>query len=184
MTTGGDHVVDERGRQVQRDVVLMTRKGIGRHIEHGTRKVSDASTPLKIAPERYMSWTVDILDGRALAVIGIHPHAAVKEAWQSDRAREFRRAMSHLEALVLTLREKYGANLDVVVMGDLNYPDVDDDRYWTPGAVFERLGLGSVSRHIDWVAHSKGLRREGVEIVDKDENGQDHPWIEVEFSRR
>lgn len=181
MTTGSPNNIDPRGRQVERDVVLLSRKRF-KNLESGTTKVANASTPLKIAPERHMSWTVDVVDGKPLAIIGIHPHAVVVRAWDSDRAREFRRSMRRLQALVRLLRIRYGDDLDIVILGDLNYPAVDDGRHWTPVALAKRLGLRYVNRGLDWVLYSRGLRREARTIIR--DNGQDHPWIEVEFSRR
>lgn len=178
-TTGLPGNVDDRGRQVEREVVLLTRK-YRNNIESGTFKIADEAAPLKIAPERYLSYSVDNVHGESLAVIALHPHAAVRGAWDTDRAKEFRQSMQALAGLIKHLREKH-PGIDIVVLGDLNYPDVSDDRTWTPGAVFDRLGFKSVVRGIDWVAYSKGLKKVSVRVTR--DNGQDHPWIEVEFSR-
>lgn len=183
MTTGGTRNKDSRGRQVERDVVLMTRR-YRKKIASGTERVANASKPLKIAPERHLSYSIDNVHGRPLAVIAMHPHAAVRNAWDSDRAREYRKSMRRLHRLVVTLRETHGADLDIVIMGDLQYPDLNgDNKVWTPRYLFERLGMSWASKGIDWVAWSSGLRVEDVKVISKDANGQDHPWIEVELSR-
>jgi len=82
------------------------------------------------------------------------------------------------------LRKTYGSGLDIVVLGDLNYPDQKDGRYWAPRQVFTRLGMKWVSRGLDWVAYSKSLKLEDVEFISPSENGQDHPWIEVTLRHR
>jgi hypothetical protein len=130
-----------------------------------------------------MTWTVDNVHGRPLAFIGLHPHAAVKGAWLTRRAAEFRKSMRALEEKVTELLEEYGEDLDVVVVGDLNYPDRKDTRYWTPRRVFGRLGLQYVAVGIDWMAWSKGLRLVDQTVINAADNGQDHPWIEGEFER-
>lgn len=181
--TMGDTHKDPRGRMPARDAILMTRRKGHKNIESDSILISKASRPLKIAPERHLSYSVDEVDGELEAVIALHPNAAVKDAWDSDRAEKFRQSMEVLENLVIRLRRKYGADLDIIILGDLNYPDVDDKRYWTPRAVFERLNLSWTSKHIDWVAWSKGLTLVKRTVIEKEENGQDHPWIEVEFRR-
>ena len=147
--------------------------------------MSDASTPLKIAPARYLSYTVDRVDGQPLAVIGIHPNAAVKDHWNSDRAEEYRQSMRVLVKTVRYLRRKYGRTLDVIIVGDLNHPDEPASREWAPVDVFLKLNMDSVNRGVDWIAWSAGLRKVGpATVISEDENGQDHPWIEIQFERR
>lgn len=179
---------DRRGRIVDRDITLAVRR-YRKHVTHGTIKASEASTPIKIAPPRFISYSVDYVNGQMLAMIGFHPNAAVRNAWSTDRAEKYRESMEELEQLVIRLRRAYGKDLDIVILTDANYPDVKDDRYWSPRNTFIRLGLSWYDRGIDWVAHSKGLKRVSVRVIPKGDNlaagqnGQDHPWIEVEFEQ-
>jgi len=173
---------DSRGRLVTRDVILMIKRG-SKHVDSGVIFGSAASSPLKIAPTRFITWSIDGVNGKPLAVIGLHPHAGVWTNWNSDRAVKYRRNMRRLEALVRLLRIRYGADLDIVVMGDLNYPNVRDGRHRAPRQVFTRLGMSWVSNGVDWVAFSKTLRLVDSQIIPKGTNGQDHPWLEVELER-
>lgn len=184
LITGGPKK-DARGRANARDISILLRRWRHKHLEHGTIKASDASTPLKIAPARYLSYTVDVVDGKPLAVIGIHPNAAVKDAWRSDRAVKYRESMKCLARLVGRLREKYGKDLDIVIDGDLNHPDEHPRREWAPLYVARKLDLDYVNRGVDWILWSSGLKQVGEAVVIPErENGQDHPWIEVTLRRR
>lgn len=180
-TTGDSKQKDERGRMTMREMVLLTRRW-RQPIAHGVVKICEASTPLKIAPDRYMVWSVDKVHGKPLAVIGLHPHAAVMNAWESDRAAEYRRGMRRLRRLVRMLRRAYGDDLDIVIMGDLQYRDIDDGRALAPRALLRDMGFSYVSKGIDWVAWSAGLQKVGATVIR--DNGQDHPWVEVELARR
>lgn len=180
-TTGGPRK-DARGRAVERDVTILVRR-YRKHLSGGVRKASNASEPFKIAPERFLAWTVDNVQGKPLATIALHPHASVKDAWGSPRAAEYRKAMRALVRLVRELRALYGADLDIVVLGDLNYPDIADGRTWAPRQVFKRLGLSFVNEGVDWVAYSKGLALVSKQIISRKANGQDHPWVEAELRR-
>lgn len=173
---------DERGREVEREVVLMVRRG-RKHLEHAVVKIAEAARPLKIAPPRYMAYSVDLMHGEPLATIALHPHAAVRNDWDSVRAEEYRKSMRILIRTVRHLREKYGPELAIIIQGDLNYPNVDDDVFMAPRAVFRRLRMDYVTEGLDWVVYSRNLQVVSKRIIGQAENGQDHPWIEVEFAR-
>lgn len=179
----GNKTKDARGRMVRRNDVLLTRR-FRKHIDSGVVKVANESDPLKIAPERWLAWSIDNVHGRPLLHVTLHPHAAVRDRWDSDRAREFRRSLHALQTFIRTMRSEHGADLDIVISADMNYPNVPDgNRHFTPRNVFDRLDLDFVVDGIDWVAYSKGLRVVDSTVIPKGSNGQDHPWIEVELAR-
>ena len=184
LTAGNPKNLDARGRQVETDVLLLTRRSATQHITSDTVKVADAAAPLKIAPPRYLSYTVDIVDGKPLAVVGMHAHAVVRNSWKTERAEEFRKSMHELELVIRGLREEFGNDLDIVFIGDLNYPNVTDGRYWVPARVFNRLRMKTFVRGVDYLAWSEGLERVDVEVIPREVNGQDHPWIEGTFRRK
>lgn len=179
---GSGRKKDARGRLVERDVILAVRR-YRRNLARGIVFASPASTPLKIAPERYITWTIDNFQGRPLAMIGIHPNAAVRRNWRSDRAKAYRKSMQELHLLVGRLRAQYGHDLDIAILGDMNYPEVTDGREWTPRWTFNDLGLDWIDEGIDWVAYSSGLKVVSKRKIPTRVNGQDHPWLEVEFRR-
>lgn len=184
-TTGAKVPKDANGRSVRRDVAILVKRW-RKPLESGVRKASEASTPLRIAPERWLAFTVDNLHGKPLAHISLHPHAVVREAddWASDRGIKYRGAMNELRLVVEYLRGKYGADLDIVVTGDLQYRQTDPARKNSPKDVFRDLGLSWVATGIDWVAVSESLVIVNTVIVPTQVNGQDHPWIEVTLARR
>lgn len=127
METGGK---DRRRGQRDNPIVVRTRKGRrqGRRYSRGSGQVygADASTPLRIAPERWMTWsaTVERIGGRAATICHIawHPHAGVQdkktgEMHNSDRAHQYALNVKRLKALV----EFAVANgWEWVVTGDFN----------------------------------------------------------------
>lgn len=173
---------DARNRFMKRDSQLLVRKRGNRSFERGVLFGCAASTPLKIAPERQICYDV-FQQGGPLAVITLHPHAAVRSAWKSDRAEKYRREMERLVALIHRLQRKYGKDLAIIVMGDLNYPDVSEpSRHLAPHQLLSDLGLNFLSHGIDYVAWSQNLRSTGHTIITN--NGQDHPWIRAAFRRK
>lgn len=180
-TTGGTRR-NARGTMVARDIAILVKRW-RKPLASGIRLGSIESRPAKIAPARFVTFTVDMLHGKPLATIGLHPNAAVRNDWQSDRAKKYRDNMREFHALVLELREEYGDDLDIVVTGDLQYTSADEVRDWSPRDVFDRLDLRWVATGLDWVGFSEGLRLVDWDIIPASANGQDHAWIEAEFDR-
>lgn len=183
-TTGATTPKDANGRSVKRDVAILVRRW-RKHLSSGVRKAAAESTPLRIAPERWLVFTVDMLNGKPLAHISIHPHAVVRDAddWASDRGKKYRDAMNELRTVVLELREEYGDDLDIVVTGDLQYRQTDPARVRSPKHIFRDLDLSWIAVGIDWMAYSEGLKLVDTVVVPTEVNGQDHPWIEGTFER-
>lgn len=172
-----------RGTMVARDVAVLVRRW-RKPLDHWVIKGSAASTPLKIAPERFITVSVDNLWGSPLAIIGLHPHAAVRNSWGSDRAAKYRDYMREVHETVRDLRFTYGDDLDIVITGDLQYTAGDPVRDWSPRDLFNRLDMHVVATQgLDWVAVSDGLHLVDFEVITTGANGQDHPWLEVELER-
>jgi hypothetical protein len=169
-------------RRGPKDNPLLVRRGY-EVIDRGAVKACDASTPHKIAPERWISWA--IIRHLELGVIGVyalHPNAAVVDAWESDRAAKYRQQMQALIDLVRANRARYHVD-DDVVSGDLNYHENDPVRDLTPRDVFEQLGMDFWCEHLDWIAWTPGLEPVEKRVIPTSENGQDHPWLLVRFIR-
>lgn len=182
--TGTSDQRDANGRAVRRDVAIMIKRW-RKALSSGVRKAADESTPLRIAPERWLAFSVDNFDGKPLAHISIHPHAVVRDQkdWDSDRGKKYRDAMRELYNTVLDLREKYGEDLDIVITGDLQYRQGDPARGWSPKDVFRALDMSWVAVGIDWIAFSENLTCVKTVVVPVEVNGQDHPWLEGTFQR-
>lgn len=179
--TTGSTRRNSRGTMVARDIAVMARRW-RKPISRGVRRGSRASTPLPIAPERFVTYSLDMLRGRPLLLIGLHPNAAVRHAWGTDRAEKYRDNMKECYELVEQMREEHGEDLDVVITGDLQYTAADPVRDWSPRDLFRRLGMDDwVAAGLDWVAVGGGLNI--VDWTTIRDNGQDHPWIEVEVDR-
>lgn len=184
-TTGAAKPKDANGRSVRRDVAILTRRW-RKSLATGVRRASVESAPLRIAPERWLAFSVAMIQGKPLAHISVHPHAVVRSDtdWRSDRGEKYRDAMKELYRTVIELRAEHGEDLDIIITGDLQYRKGDPARAWSPKAVFDALDLEWVATGIDWMAHSSGLRRVKTVVVPTEVNGQDHPWIEGTFERR
>lgn len=152
-------------------------------IDAGAIKGCDASTPMKIAPERWTTFAVyEHPLGRILHV-ALHPNAGVDNAWTSDRAAKYREQMQGL----LDLIEAKKAELEidhVVVTGDLNYRRRDPARKLSPRWVFAKLGLSYRVEGLDWIAWSDGLLLVHWRVIPTSENGQDHPWLLIHLARK
>lgn len=145
-------------------------------LDRGAIKACDASTPEKIAPERWITWAAyDHEIGRVLHV-ALHPNAAVVNAWGSDRAAKYRQEMHALIRLVEAKKAQLGID-HVVVTGDLNYHRADPARRLSPRWVFKQLGMSYRSDGLDWIAWSSELHVAHWRVIPTSENGQDHPWL-------
>lgn len=180
--TSGSRRRNSRGTMVARDVAVLVRRW-RKPLSSGVRKGSEASTPLPIAPERFICFSVDNLRGRPVVTIGLHPNAAVRKPgrWRTDRASKYRDYMKETRQVVEQLRAHYGNKLEVVIMGDLQWTAGDPIHKHTPRHLFDKLDMKWISRGLDWVAVSDGLRIVDWDVIPTAINGQDHPWIEVEL---
>jgi hypothetical protein len=137
-------------------------------------KACDASTPVKIAPERWL--TGAIYDHRfgLIEHIAAHPNAAIDgQPPDLDRVLKYRENMRRLESRIM-LAQRNGRT--VVVTGDLNYPA--GGPWWAPEAVFRRCDLDTWRVGIDWVAWAPHLRLRRRDVL----AGPDHPWLVAGFA--
>ena len=179
--TGSSKKRDSYGRHrpVARDVTILVRR---KHkiIDHGSFKAASQSTPLKIAPERWIVWVIYRVGGHngfPVLHVALHPHAAVQGAWGTKRAAQYRREMRKLVALVRLQRIKH-PGLRVTVTGDLNYHPTGPVRPWSPKDVFAKLGLSYTANGLDWIAWSTDLDTVGAaRAIPPRDNGQDHDWL-------
>lgn len=143
-------------------------------------KAVDASTPIKIAPER---WNTGVAYRHSWGVIGhvtAHPNAAVigLDPRQVDRVRKYVDQMVQLEKSIRTWRQK---GYTVVVTGDLNHGSGGD--WWAPEAMFDRLNMATWQVGVDWIAWDRrlALPKQNRQVIT--DNGQDHPWLLAKFQR-
>lgn len=153
--------------------------------ESGAFKACRSAQPLRLAPERWITWVVYETDPDELLVlhVNIHPHPVVQTARRlSPRRLGHLRQMRRVERLVNRKRLEHGPDLHVVVTGDANSRSNWTAKY-SPAQVFKRLGLSVYWHGILAVAHDPRLTR-SVRVVPKAKNGQDHPWLVVTFKEK
>ena len=139
----------------------------------------DASTPAKIAPERWFTFSAfEVPEVGPLCHVVIHPHAAVQLQpsgmlrTDTARAREFARQMDVFTALLAFAKAMKWA---IVVTGDFNFRDVGDDAR-SPYGILRGQSLKLVSRNLDCIAFSPKLELEVSEIT-APSSITDHPWL-------
>jgi hypothetical protein len=178
----GYRVVVERGgqdrRRGQKDTPILIRSDL-RSLGSGQVLGCNASTPVKIAPERWFTYsTLEAPDVGAVCHIVLHPHAAVQDATsgrlrtETDRGRQFGRQMDGLTAL---LDFATAMQWLVVVTGDLNFRDRGSDPR-SPYSILRRHALQVVSHGLDCIAFSPVLDLD-VRQVDAPVSITDHPWL-------
>lgn len=143
-------------------------------------RACDASTPLKLAPPRWVQSDTYVHPLGDVEHITAHPNAAVVglDPARVDRVKKYVATMGVLERRIkLALKRKRL----VVVTGDLNYPALADVVDWSPHAMFARTGLKVWAIGVDYVAHGPGLRPVDRQVIT--DNGQDHPWMMRRFVR-
>jgi hypothetical protein len=148
--TGADGRVDARRRVVGHDDAIVVRRWI-RVVEHGSKRaaaqIGRTAAAIKYHPERWLVWVVLKRRGRHILVIGLHPqpgngHVALAE-WTKH--------MKLAEELRADMLEKYGEDLHVVELGDIQHAGA------RPAAAFKRQGLVAEADGIIYMAHSPNL---------------------------
>lgn len=166
-------------RRGQRDNPILVRKEL-RSLGSGQVFGCNASQPLKIAPERWITYATFEVDGVGpVCHVVLHPHAAVQEKLPTarllagvDRALQFGRQMEVFAAL-LTFAKAMG--WAIVVTADMNFRDAGDD-VRSPYAILRAQSLTVVSRHIDCIAFTPKLKLDVSEVAAPDAI-TDHPWL-------
>jgi hypothetical protein len=165
-------------RRGQKDNPVLIRRGL-RSLGSGQVFGCDASTPVKIAPERWFTYsTVAVPDVGPVCHIVLHPHALVQSKvngrirTDEDRPRQFGRQMD-IFAHLLTFAK--AMKWLVVVTGDLNFRDTGDDAR-SPYQIMRNNSLKVITRGIDCIAFTPRLRLD-VSEVPAPTTITDHPWL-------
>src|SRR4051794_33543610 len=117
-------------RRGQKDNPILIRTGL-RSLGSGQVLGCNASTPVRIAPERWFTYSAQqVPDVGAVCHVVLHPHAGVQDKANGrlrtdiDRGREYGRQMDGFTALLA-----FAAAMGwlIVVTGDLNFRDHGDD---------------------------------------------------------
>lgn len=172
-------------RRGPKDNPILVSKRRTRILESDAFKACNAAFPLRLAPERWVTWVVlETHTGALVLNIAIHPHPAVQNASRfSRRVRGHFRQMKKVERLVARKRREHGPDLHVTITGDVNSTDSWTAKY-APATVFTRLGLDAYWHGILAVAFDRRLQLLGVDEIHTDENGQDHPWLIATFKEK
>lgn len=175
-------VLEEGGRDKRRgqnDNPLLVRASL---ISVGSGQVfgCPASTPLRIAPERWITFAAVRVPGRERphCHVSLHPHAGIQGddggMASNDRGQKFRDQMRVLDDL-LAFTAAMGWSRSV--SGDLNFRDIGDAPL-SPYGLMRAQGLQVESDGINAIAWEKWLRME-VDQVTAPAGVTDHPWMKA-----
>ena len=170
-------------RRGAKDVPILT-KTTHASLGAGAVQISEAAKPVRLAPDRWLTFSLFASELGPVAHLNLHPNAGVAHApATSARRREYAESMATLERYVRLFRLE---GFLVVVTGDLNYPANlhEDVPAWAPSEVFRRLDLGVWSKHLDYIAFDQRLKLFGSGVMGRHETGSDHPWLLATFTRR
>jgi hypothetical protein len=173
-------------RRGAKDVPILTRFD---HVSLGSGavQISEAVEPSRLAPDRWLTFSLFPSPAGRIAHLNLHPNARVA-GWTTSvpRVREYAEAMASLERYVRLFRLE---GFLPVVTGDLNHnsqeaPPRTPLPVWAPAEVFRRLDLGYWRQGIDYVAHDQRLQLTSRQVIDRAVTGSDHPWLLATFTRR
>lgn len=141
------------------------------------------STPIKIAPERWITVSCFAKDGLWIAVISVHPHAAVRgQPKKVDRVAKYATFIQRLAATIDYLR---AIGMVPVVAGDLNFPKGAASPDWTdPYEMFKTKGLTAYSVGLDAIAWGGRLQATKRQSWTAKQVGSDHPGLLVTLKKR
>lgn len=143
-------------------------------------KACDPSTPIKIAPDRWLTGVVYRHRIGVVEHIDVHPNAAVQGLpLDVDRVQKYRETMRRLESRILHAQ---GLGHVVIVTGDLNWGIDRDDPEFAPARMFRRCDLDWWRIGIDWIAYAPHLRVAERAVYDHASTGSDHPWLLARFA--
>lgn len=145
-------------------------------------KISEPSTPLKIAPERWGTVsTFHHSNGLRMAVINFHPHAAVDTLPITvDRVHKYAASIDRIQEIA---RFYAKAGFCLVLSGDWNWHE-KQVAPWSPYRMVAALGLAVRSEGLDaiaWDPHCLSLHDWAT--IPESVTGADHPWLRAEFRR-
>jgi len=137
-------------------------------------KGCDASTPQKIAPERWIHASLSRVQKNLIASVVVHPHAATAglDAKHVDRVEKTGEFWDHVDALLASL-QKLGYH--TFVIGDINLREGQSYKNaTTPWQVFARRKLAYKMTGLDCLAYPKGSKLGKFAIIRGDRFGSDH----------
>lgn len=171
----------EDQRRGAKDNPILVRKGLTQ-LGQQCIKAADASTPDRLAPDRFIYVEAFMHDVGPTAVINIHPHAATMgHARAVDRANETAKFVATLKE---TIRFWRNAGFHAVVVGDANWkPSAESPDWQDIVEMFRQLGMDWRFRGIDCVAWTKGLRLKRLRVFSRRRVKSDHPGLLADFVR-
>lgn len=171
--TGSGTRVDARGRHVAHDVSIMVH--IGRPVlEHGSFKAaSEVPASLKVAPDRWVVWTLLEIHGHRLLIVGVHPDAVPTPG--TAREVEYVNEWNRVDSFVSAMRRSHGHDLRVLLLGDLNNRDAGEKD--SPAEWLRTMHMSWESDGLDWIAWSKNMTVGPLTVIPPAQDGQDHPWL-------
>lgn len=164
------------------NVVLTRIKGHGEQIHH----LCDGVEGSKVWKDRYaVRYVVD-----GVAYWCVHANAVIQNR-ESGRWRDnegARRWHNGMERLLPLVQADLDAGLDVSIGGDFNWSErrgpKDRAEHGSPRWLFESLGLKHVNREVMWLAWSKGLALNRLDIEENVPGADGHPALIADFERK
>lgn len=183
VSTRGYRLVLEQGakdtRRGQKDCPILVRTGL-RSLGSGQVLGCLASTPAKIAPERWMTWSAVQVPGVGPVFhVALHPHAAVQADGAAGRVRvdvdRGRKFVAQMEAFDALLDFADAMGWDTAVTADLNFRDRGADNL-SPYRIMRRHGMAVEAHGVDAIGWTKRL---GLDVtqVSAPRGVTDHPWL-------
>lgn len=173
-------VLEEGGkdrRRGQKDNPILVRSSLDSK-GSGQLYGCDASEPLRIAPERWLTYSVVQVPGEGVVChVCLHPHAGVQGdrgriGLKGDRGKQFAEQMRNLSVFLdLAVASKW----KTVLTGDLNFRDIGDSKL-SPYKIMRDHGMQVHSQGLDAIGWTKSLKLE-VDEVPGPQGATDHPWL-------
>lgn len=147
-------------------------------------RACDESTPIKLAPPRYVYGEAYAHPLGDVEHIAAHPNAAVvnRETGEPLNPREVDRVAKYVETMaVVERRARHALNRNrlVVITGDLQM-GAHQSVPWSPSSIAKRLDLRVWAEGIDYVLSDKRLKPVDRRVI---HTTMDHPWMREEFTR-
>lgn len=158
------------------DVPVLVRRH-HKPVDRWAIKACGPADPLRLAPERWITGFAYRHPLGTIEHIAHHPHPILNAAATLSMRRGYRESMERLEQCV---RVSLELGRLPVVTGDLNVTRASALEF-APRAMFERLGLKAWSVGVDWIAWHRSLVPVGRRVIERQENGQDHPWLVLDL---
>jgi hypothetical protein len=147
---------------------------------HRTLKLTDG-LGTRIAPARYVTRVVDLVNGWETVEYSVHAHAGIQDRatglmHDGPTARDWEAARVKLEAMI---RADLDLGRQVIVGGDFNMVNRGNN---TTGPMFARLGLTYAQTELLWLAWSPAFTLAGAPARLPNPPGSDHVALRVELT--